>query len=128
MRNRILPAFACAFALAAAGCGGGKIDSHDEAFDALMDNIGERTEIIKTVKDKRSAEAAKPKLEALNKRMKDIESQAEKLGDPPADAQAKYMQRMMEATGKLMQAMQGLPDDPEVQRIIMDSAGGMDMR
>jgi len=51
--------------LLAAACGSGKIDSHEDGVEAMTDAVDEMVEVLGTVKDKRSAEAAKPKLEAL---------------------------------------------------------------
>jgi hypothetical protein len=101
-----------------AACGGG-LDTHEGVMDATIDGMNEIADVIKTVKDKKSAEAAKPKLEKLAARMKEVEAAASKLkGEPPPEVAQKMMGEMMQATSNMMAAMAGLPDDPEVHKII----------
>jgi hypothetical protein len=107
--------------LLVAACGGGKIDSQEEAMTAVEDVINDMAEVLGTVKDKSTAEAARPKLEKLGQRMKEIQEQTEKLPDPDPATQSKYMERMGKAMGKLMEAQMKLPQDPEVHEIL-DSA------
>ena len=110
--------------LLVAACGD-KISSHEDALEAQLDVIHDTTAVLKTIKDKASAEAAKPKLDALEKRMKDIEEQMKKLeGTPDPKLQQKAMTEMAKAMQELMAAMAAVPDDPEIQKIV----GDMDMR
>lgn len=114
---RFLPIFLVA------ACGGG-ISSHEDAAEAQIDVMNDMTAALKSIKDKKSAEAAKSKLEALAKRQKEIQAEAAKLKGPPDPvAMQKYSSKMMEATMKLAEAMQGVPADPEVQQVL----NGIDM-
>lgn len=120
MRTRwIPPLLACALVLAA-GCGGGKIDSHEEGIDAKMDLIDDIVDVLETIRDKESAEAAKPRLEALDKRMKEIDSQMNALGPPKGEKMfdEDMMNRMGEAMEKLMTALSKIPDDPEIHEVL----------
>jgi hypothetical protein len=80
--------------------------------------------VLNTVKDKESAEAAKPKLEALRRRMDDIQEQSRKLGAPEnPQVAAKYQQSVIEAVSRIEEAMHGIPTDPEIRRILADVPG-----
>lgn len=101
-----------------AGCGGGKVDSHKEGAEQANDVADDMVKILSGVKDKASAESAKPKLEALGKKMEDIMDQMQKLG-PATDP--KVQSEMMGVLAKVAGAMQKLP--PEAQAVL----GAMDM-
>lgn len=86
-----------------AACGDGESDgtgisvgSHDEAADLTVKAMKQFEGILDSVKDKASADAAKPKLEALAKRLDGIEAAVEKLG-PPAEGQDTKCEEKMRA-------------------------------
>ena len=114
---RRLGACGLAFLLLAA-CGNGKIDSHKEGVEAANDVADDMVKVLNGVKDKASAESAKPKLEALGKKMEGIMDQMQKLG-PPTDP--KMQGEMMSMMAKVVAAMQKLP--PEAQ----EALGSLDM-
>ena len=116
----------CVYALLlAAACGGGKIDSHEEGIEAKMDLVDDMVSIIESIKDKRSAEAAKPKLDAIEKKMQEIDAQMRALGPADPAAMAKAMESMGKAMEKLGAAMEKVPDDPEIQQVLGGSGMGM---
>jgi hypothetical protein len=109
--------------LLVAGCGD-DLDTPEGAVKAQVGVMNDMADVFKTIKDKKSAEAAKPKLEALAKRAKEIESAMSKMEKEPSPAdQQKMMADMMQATTNLMAAMQGIPQDPEIHQIL----DGIDM-
>lgn len=91
-----------------AGCGNGEsgggsgsssgssTGSYDAAADQTVKAMKEFGDILESVTDKASAEAAKPKLEALAKRLGDIVMAVAKLG-PPSDQQAGRTEEKMRA-------------------------------
>ncbi len=115
MRSRwILPV-----ALVAAGCGG-NIDSHEQGIKAAEGLVDEMVVILKTVKDKKSAEAAKPKLEAIKKRMDDVHAQMDELGPMDAKLKAMATESMTASMEKLVIVVEGFPPDPEIRKALGD--------
>jgi hypothetical protein len=106
--------------LLAAACGGG-LDTHEGVMEAHIDVVNDMADVLKTIKDKSSAEAAKPKLEKLAQRGKEIETAMSKIeGEPDEKLMEKMSGDLSKAMSNLTSAMMGLPDDPEVRRIIGD--------
>ena len=68
----------------AAGCGKG-VSSFADAADQGVEAMNEYASILASVKDKGSAEAAKPKLEAVAKRMGEIVEGMKSLEGPPTE-------------------------------------------
>jgi hypothetical protein len=101
-----------------AGCGA-NLDTPEGAMEASIDMLNEMTDILKSVKDKKSAEAAKPKLEALGKRGDEIEKALSKHKPDEAVAQ-KYAPKMMAAMEKFSTEVQRIMQDPEMQQILGD--------
>jgi hypothetical protein len=116
---RILP-----LALAAA-CGGG-VGSHEDAADATLDAMKEYASILESVKDKGSAEAARPKIEALSKRLDELVKRVEKLGEPKGDDARKAEEKMragIEGISARMEANMGRLDaSPDVGAVILEPA------
>jgi len=86
-----------------AACGDGESDdgsksiaSHEEAADQTVRAMKQFEGLLDSVKDKASADSAKPKLEALAKRLDGIEAAVEKLG-PPAEGQGTKCEEKMRA-------------------------------
>jgi hypothetical protein len=105
--------------LAVAACGG--IDSHEDAIEAQIEVMNDTAAVFRTIKDKKSAEAARSKLEALQKRSKEIETAMSKLeGEPDEKTKQKEMADMAKATSDLMAAAQGIPNDPEIHQVLGD--------
>ena len=104
--------------LLVAACGGG-LDTHEGVIDAQIEVFNDMASVFRTVKDKQSAEAAKPKLLKLKERQKEIETAMEKLkGDPDPSLAMKKGAEASKASQNMMQAMMAIPNDPEVQRIL----------
>ena len=55
-------------------------DSKDKVADDAVSNLEELADVIVTIKDKASAEAAKPKIESIAKEFEAIEERIKKLG------------------------------------------------
>ena len=96
------------------GCGSS--DSPEQAMEESVTCMEEMAAILATVKDSASAEAAKPKIEAIGKRMTESQKVIQKLGESDAlksaTLMAKYAKRMQEATIKMA---------AENQRVMMNS-------
>jgi len=118
-------------AVALVGCGG-KIDTPEEGAKAITDVLDDANDILDGVKDKRSAEAAKPKLEALSKRRREIEAQMSKANtkssqlskrdmELTAEAQKDLMAQVMRLQGNMMR----LSNDPEALEIVSKAMGDM---
>jgi head-tail adaptor len=85
----------------AAGCGKG-VSSFTDAADQGVEAMNDYASILASVKDKSSAEAARPKLEAVAKRMGEIVEAMKTLDGPPDDAEAE------KSDEKVRTAMQGV--------------------
>jgi len=111
-----------------AGCG--TSDPYEQVTEDSLACMEEMVDVLATVKDKASAEAAKPKLEAVGERMKEIEKRMEELGKPDKAKQEalekKYKERMTEIAGKMMQESMRVMMNPELGQIIGDAMKNME--
>jgi len=112
--RRLLPVFVgCLVLVLFAGC---KSES-ESAISDMVDKQKEVVKILKTVKDKDSALAAKAKLDAMQKDMKDLETRMSKA--KPSDAEQKslekkYAPELEQATKDMMAEMQRIMMNPEL--------------
>jgi hypothetical protein len=87
------------------GCAG---DTHESLTREALDQMKEFVSIMDNVKDEASAQEAKPKLEALVTRMKELKKRADKLGKPSKEEderlKKKYESEYKEVFPKLLQA------------------------
>jgi hypothetical protein len=122
--RRLISILACGCVLALAGCS----DSHEKVMSDTVDVLSETNATLEGVTDKASAEAAKPKLEALSERMQALEARGEKLGEPSAaETEAlgkKYLPQMMKEGFQLMAAMQRINSNPELREVLGSSVEG----
>ena len=93
-----------------------------------MDGMEEMTTILATVKDKASAEAAKPKIEALGKRMEASKKRMDEV-DKPDEAKEKalkekYEERMKGIMEKMMKENRRVMMNPEFRKILSDAMKG----
>jgi uncharacterized lipoprotein YajG len=99
-----LLALPLASVLLLAGCASDDAESLVKQTIAAMDETGQ---VMATVKDEPSAQAAVPRLKALAERRKKIEEKMAAVKTPPAAEQAelqkKYAARLTEVTTQLMQ-------------------------
>jgi biopolymer transport protein ExbB/TolQ len=100
-----------------AGCGGG-ISSHEDVIDARMEANEDLAKLLEDVTDKQSALAARPKLEAINRRMREIEAAEAKLGEPNEADFKRAMEKWEEWSRKHQARMQRIFErifsDPEI--------------
>ncbi|MFI5403478.1 MAG: hypothetical protein ACHQ1G_11115 [Planctomycetota bacterium] len=111
-----------------AGCGngeaggGGSVGSYDAAADKAIELMNKYGSILDGVKDKATAEAAKPKLEDLAKRLQGLVTDVERLG-PPRDGAARgvdeKMQAALESLGpKTTEYVMRVIDTPEMGKVL----------
>jgi hypothetical protein len=109
--------------LLVAACGGG-LGSHKGVAQAKIDVVDDMLEILEGVNDKASAQKAKPKIEALEKRMDEINAAEAKLGEPtPEEAQelmGTVMKDMMSRMERMMKVQEKLMANPEIQEVLGD--------
>lgn len=84
-----------------AGCGAA-VNPQEQLATKIMASMDDVANIFSTIKDEKSAEAAKVRLEALSSTMNSLTEQAKKLGDPSPELKAK-LEAQMEAKAKVMQ-------------------------
>ena len=115
---------ACLMAMLFASCAG---DSKEKIMADSKSMIKEMTEIFKSIKDKSTAEAAKPKLEALAKKGKEMEVRlkALNLDKKSMDEETKKDPEMKKLTGELMEAMGVLLANEEVQSVLQETMTGL---
>jgi hypothetical protein len=105
----------------ATGCGG---DTHESLAAETMPVMRDMVATLGTVKDEASAKSAKPKLEAIAKKMKSINERRTKLpAATEADMKAmldKYGTEMEELQQKMIPAMMAIQFDPKIQAVLAD--------
>ena len=104
------------------GCGS---DPHEKAMEDMIGGMEEMVAILETVKDKESAEAAKPKLEALGKRMEATQKTMEEIGKPDEAKEKvlkeKFEKRMKEILPKVMSETMRVGMNKEFSEILGDA-------
>lgn len=103
-----------------AGCG----DSRESLAEESMSTMKDMVDTLETVKDEASAKAAKPKLQSIADKMKDIEKRQREIGMPNEkemkELGAKYGKEMEEIQKKLMGQMMRIAFDPKIQAQLQD--------
>jgi hypothetical protein len=111
-----------------AGCGSS--DSNEQALADTIACMDEMGATLATVKDKASAEAAKPIIEAAAKRLDSIKVRMKELSKPDAAQEKamneKYGERMKEAMGKMMkESMRVAMIDPAITKLLAEAMAGL---
>lgn len=88
----------------AAGCDGG-VGSHDAAADETLKAMREFATILEGVKDQGSADAAKPKIDALGKRLDELTKDVKKLGEPSEEESKKVSEKVRKGIGDIRSRM-----------------------
>jgi len=108
----------------------GTLRAGDDAQEALADKaiatFKEYAGVLESVKDKASAEAAKPKLEAINKKIKEIEAEGKKLGEPNEAIKKKLEESMGPAVGAVLKEMGRISENKELTEILGSTLSGGD--
>lgn len=103
------------------GCGG---DTHQSLVDESMPLMREMAATVTTIKDEATAKAAKPKLEVIASKMKDLKARRDKLPAPTeAEMKAsidKYGKEMEELQKKMIGSMMAIQFDPAIQKVLGD--------
>ena len=117
--QRTLALLAACCLLTSSGCGA---DSHDKIATEMISLAKQMNEKLSTIKDKQSAEAAKPELEALATEFKQVQEREKLLAQPSAEEQQalmqKYGQEMIQTRTQLMLTMGALEANPEVGPVL----------
>ena len=114
-------AVACvALAIVSTGC-----DSKPTYESLRKDGIAtmkEMIEVLKGVKDEASAKAAKPKLDALGKKMETLEAESNKVEKPSAEEQKKldekFQEDMFKLVGELATEIDRIGSDPKLVAVL----------
>ncbi len=111
---------------------GGNLSSFEGVLDAQISSMEDFTVALEGITDKKSAEAAKPKLEVIVKRMQEVAAAGEKLGEPTGDEKNQLETKLEAATAKLdprmekvMERLQGDPEAMMVVASVMAQLGNM---
>ena len=103
-------------------------DTHESTIKEVISTLDEMTEIIEGVTDESSAEAAIGKLEKISKKMGDIKTRVEKLGDPDEATKkdiAEYESKIEEALGRLMKVSMGMALKPYGEKVMEAMSAAM---
>lgn len=119
--NVIIPsvrlALAVAFAAGVSACTG---DPYDDLADRTESTMKKLTTTLEGIDDRASAEAARPELEKIVAEMKEIQADAEKLGEPPPEKKEELQKRLEEQGKALQSAMMKLAFNAEVRPVLQD--------
>jgi hypothetical protein len=94
-------------ALFVAGSTGWAADTFESVTEEMIKGMNDAADLLTGIKDKQSADAAKPKLKTLGKKLADLKKRAEKLGKPTKEVEdklkAKYEEKIKQAADRLLQ-------------------------
>jgi len=124
MKTRLIGGLLWALVLVVAGCGGSSRDSLTKESITLMNEMSDIME-----KSANAAEA-KPKLDAVASKMKDLKKRMDNVGKPSAAEEEtlkkKYEPEMKKAVGRLLAAsMQLATKDPQGAQQLQDVMKGL---
>lgn len=126
MRHVSLATLSAFLIVAVLGC-----DSEPTRESVMEDSIAKLKElasVLESVKDESSAQAAKPKLQAIDADMKEIKAKAEKMSKPSAEEdkrlEEKYRPQVMEVAERLTKEMVRVGLDPKLGPILKDAMPG----
>jgi hypothetical protein len=126
LRKMLIAPLAATLMLALAGCGS---DSHEKVVDDAIAAMQELVDVLKTVDDEESAEAAKAKVEKIAAKMKKIGERYEALGEPDEATtkaiEEEYNPKMERLVGELPAQMMKLMKYPELAKTVQDAMGQM---
>ena len=112
MRKVTLAGLALALVFTVSGCG----DSPESITKDMIKAMNEMADVLESIKDKDSAEKAKPKLEALSKKMKDLKERADKLkvdDKKKKELEEKYKDEVAKAGMRLFGALAKVGSNPD---------------
>ena len=112
-------------------CGGG--ETHEKIMKDMISVMNRLGDLMGGIKDKATAEAAKPKLSALVDELKAVKARMDKIGEPKGkladDLKAKYEKEMKAAmekfTGSIMKAMTAGPEVAETLKSVGEAMQGI---
>ncbi len=110
-----------------AGCPGG-IDTPEEAIHESVSIMEDMADVLEGVKDKKTAEAAKGKLQSLKKRMDEVEKAMSGMKTPEEPDEAtikKLAEPMMKAQERLGKEMMRIAMNPELAQVLEGAMDGM---
>jgi hypothetical protein len=120
--NRCLAVFGfCLLGLGLTGCG----DTHEKLTADSIAAMKEFSGIIASIKDEPSAQAAKPKLEALGDRMEALRKRRDALGQPTKEQEEalkkKYEPEVKQIAEEMLPNMMRVAFDPKLSVHVKDS-------
>lgn len=108
--------------LSFSGCG--KAATHKDLANKMGNSMEEFADVISGISDKASAEAAKPKLQAIVKRLDEIVEQGKALPNPSSALEDEMNEIIAVGKGKMesamMQFQQKVLADPSIAMVLMD--------
>ena len=109
---------ACLMAVLFASCGA---DSKEKVTEDALSAMEEMVTILEGVKDKATAETAKPKLEALAKKVEGLKDRQKALNisdDDMKKEMEKHKERMGKLMGKMMATMMKIGTNKEINEVL----------
>jgi len=104
--------------LMCASCGGGGINSYEDAMEAQVEIMEEMVGVLEGVTDQASAEEASSEIEALGSRIADVIAQVQELPEPTAEEMqeiaAKYGEQGQEFQTRAASQMMKLAEYPSL--------------
>ena len=104
-------------------------DPHESLMKDTISTFDEMIGVIEGVTDESSADAAIGKLEKISKKMGDIKTRGEKLGDPDEATKkdlAEYESKIEEALGRLMVVSMGMAFKPYGEKVMEAMGAAME--
>lgn len=110
------------------GCGG---DDHEAVTKDMLGVMTEFNQVMETVTDTKSAEAAVPKLTKIGKQMEAIQKRMDSLEDEPAETgdaiRAKYQQQIDTQATAMVGHIMRLESNPEIKAVLDEAMKDLDL-
>ncbi|MFW5839501.1 MAG: hypothetical protein ACOCZE_02875 [Planctomycetota bacterium] len=121
MKKFAILALAAGLVLTVGGCS----KDHEDVVEEQIELMNKTADVLATIKDKESAQAAKDDLEELGEKMKELKAEMDEMDEPSEEEEKalkeKYGKEMEKAGGRLIEQVMRIAMNPELQKALGDS-------
>ncbi|MFP4353831.1 MAG: hypothetical protein ACLFUJ_01815 [Phycisphaerae bacterium] len=125
MKKFAILALAAGLVLTVGGCS----KDHEDVVEEQIELMNKTADVLATIKDKESAQAAKDDLEELGEKMKELKAEMDEMDEPSEEEEKalkeKYGKEREKALGRMMQEAMRIGMNPELNKEVEEAMKGL---